>query len=56
MAVRSEMFDVDGTKMLGQDRAGRAVVGADVLENRAVAGLLRMVIDHEVDALDLPVK
>ena len=32
---------VDGAQVLGQDRAGRAVVGADVLEDRAVARLLR---------------
>ena len=43
---------VDGAQVLGQDRGGRAVVGADVLEHRAVAGLLGMMIDHEVDAME----
>ncbi len=46
--------DVDRAQVLGEDRAGRAVVGADVLEDRAVAGLLRMVIDHQVGAVEHP--
>ena len=43
---------VDGAQVLGQDRGRRSVVGADVLEDRAVAGLLRMVVDDQVDAVD----
>ena len=40
--------DVDGAQVLGQDRARRAVVGADVLEHGAVAGLLGVVVDDEI--------
>jgi hypothetical protein len=40
---------VHGAEVLGEDRAGRAVVGADVLENCGVARLLRMMIDDEID-------
>ena len=40
--------------MLRQDRARRAVVGANVLEHRAVAGLLRMMIDDEIGAVQEP--
>ena len=43
---------VDGAQVLGQDRRGRAVVGADVLEDGAVAGLLGMMIDDQVDAIE----
>jgi hypothetical protein len=46
--------DVDGAQVLGEDRRGRAVVGADVLEDRGVAGLLRVVIDDQVDPVDQP--
>ena len=43
---------VDGAQVLGQDRRGRAVVGADVLEHGAVAGLLRMMIDDQIGAIE----
>ena len=38
--------------MLGEDRRGRSIVGADVLEHRGVARLLGVVIDDEVDLVD----
>ena len=44
--------DVDRAQVLGEDGAGRAVVGADVLEHRGVARLLRVMVDHQVDAID----
>ena len=44
---------VDGAQVLREDRAGRAVVGAHVLEHRGVSRLLRMVVDHQIDAVDL---
>ena len=44
--------DVDGAQVLGQDRGGRSVVGADVLEDGAVAGLLGMMIDDQVGAIE----
>ena len=44
--------DVDGAQVLGEDRRGRSVVGADVLEDRAVAGLLGMMVDDEVRAVE----
>ena len=48
--------DVDRPQVLGQDRRGRSVVGADVLEDRAVAGLLGMMVDHQVGAVSRPPK
>ena len=41
---------VHGAQVLGEDRGRRAVVGPDVLEHRAVAGLRRVVVDDEVHA------
>ena len=41
---------VHRAQVLGQDRARRAVVGADVLEHRGVARLLGVVIDDQVHA------
>ena len=38
--------------MFGQDRAGRSVVFANVLEDRVVAVLLGMMVDDEVDAVE----
>ena len=38
--------------MFGQDRRGRSVIGPDVLEYGRVAGLLRMMIDDEIDPID----
>ena len=43
---------VDRAQVLGQDRRRRAVVGADVLEDRAVARLLGMVIDDQIDPIE----
>ena len=43
---------VDGAQVLGQDRRRRPVVGADVLEDGAVAGMLRVMIDHEIGAIE----
>ena len=40
---------VNGAQVFGEDRAGRAVVRADVGENRVVARLLGMMIDDQVD-------
>ena len=42
--------------MLGQDRAGRPIVRSDVLEERAVAGLLRMVVDDQINMVDRAAK
>ena len=44
---------VHGAQVLGQDGGGRAVVGADVLVDRGVAGLLGVMVDHQVHAVDL---
>ena len=38
--------------MLGENRAGRSVVLADVLEHRVVAVLLGMMVDDEIDAVE----
>jgi hypothetical protein len=43
---------VDRAEMLGQNRAGRSVLRPDVLEHRRIAGLLRMVIDDQIHAVD----
>ena len=45
---------VDGAQVLGEDRARRPVVGADVLEDRRVARLLGMVVDDQIDARQQP--
>ena len=39
-------------QVLGEDRGGRAVGDSDVLDRRAVAGALRMVVDHDVRLLE----
>ena len=43
---------VDGPQVVGEDCAGRSVVGSDVLERGGVARLLRVMIDHQVDAVE----
>ena len=43
---------VHGAQVLGENRARRSVVGADVLEHRRVARLLGVMVDDEVDAVD----
>ena len=48
--------DVNGAQVLGQNRGGRSVVGPDVLEDGVVAGLLRVMIDHQVDLRQQPGK
>ena len=45
---------VDGAKMLGENGAGGAVVGPDVLESRAVPGPRGVMVDDEVHAVDQP--
>ena len=45
---------VDGAQVLGEDGARRPVVRPDVPEHRAVAGLGRVVVDHEIDLVDEP--
>ena len=44
--------DVDGAQVLGENRGGRSVVGADVLEDRGVARLLGVMVDDQIDAID----
>ena len=43
---------VDRAQVLGEDRRGRSVVGADVLEDGAVARLLGVVIDDQVGPVE----
>ena len=45
---------VDGAEVLGEDGAGRAVVGPDVLERRAVPGARGVVVDDQVHAVEQP--
>ena len=47
---------VNGAQVFGQDGRRRAVVRPDVLEHRAVARLLGMMIDDQVDAVKRPPK
>ena len=44
--------DVDGPQVLGQDRGRRSVFRPDVLEHGGVAGLLGMMVDDQVHAID----